>query len=62
MIELVLQGGTQMDPHLCVGVDIGYRAHRVGIAQPDGSILEEFDSSHSEAGFQEFFRRVEECG
>jgi len=48
-----------MDPHLCVGIDVGYRAHRVGIAHPDGSILEEFDISHSDADFQEFFRRVE---
>jgi transposase len=49
-----------MDPHLCVGIDVGYRAHRVGIAQPDGSILEEFDISHDQAGFEELFRRVEE--
>ena len=49
-----------MDPHLCVGVDVGCRAHLVGIAHPDGSILEEFDISHTDAGFQEFFRRVEE--
>jgi len=49
-----------MDPHLCVGVDVGCRSHRVGIALPDGSILEEFDISHSDAGFQEFFHRVEE--
>jgi len=48
-----------MDPHLCVGVDVGCRSHRVGIAHPDGSILEEFDISHSDAGFQEFFRRIE---
>jgi len=26
---------------------------------PDGSILEEFDISHTDAGFSEFFRRVE---
>jgi len=49
-----------MDPHLCVGVDVGYRFYRVGIAYPNGSILEEFDISHTDAGFQEFFRRVEE--
>ena len=49
-----------MDSHLCVGVDVGYRSHRVGIAHPDGSILEEFDISHTDAGFNEFFRRVEE--
>ena len=48
-----------MDPHICVGIDVGCRSHRVGIARPDGSILEEFDISHSDAGFQEFFRRVE---
>jgi hypothetical protein len=45
---------------LRVGIDVGCHAHRVGIADPTGSILEEFDISHSEAGFQEFFRRVEE--
>jgi len=49
-----------MKPHLCVGIDVGCKAHRVGIARPDGSILEEFDISHSDVGFQEFFRRVEE--
>ena len=49
-----------MEPHLCVGVDVGCKAHRVGIACPDGSLLEEFAISHNEAGFQEFFRRVEE--
>ena len=49
-----------MEPHLCVGIDVGCKAHRVGIAHPDGSILEEFDISHSDVGFQEFFRRVEE--
>jgi transposase len=49
-----------MKPHLCVGVDVGCKAHRVGIAHPDGSILEEFDISHNDVGFQEFFRRVEE--
>ena len=49
-----------MEAHLRVGVDVGCHAHRVGIASPDGSILEEFDVSHSEAGFAEFFRRVEE--
>jgi len=49
-----------MNPHLCIGIDVGCKAHRVGIATPDGSILEEFDISHTDAGFQEFFRRVEE--
>jgi len=31
-----------------------------GIAHPDGSILEEFDIAHNDAGFEEFFCRVEE--
>ena len=48
-----------MEPHLCVGIDVGYRGHRVGIAHPDGTILDEFDISHDQAGFGEFFRRVE---
>ncbi len=49
-----------MESQLRVGIDVGCHAHRVGIADPAGSILEEFDISHSEAGFREFFRRVEE--
>jgi len=49
-----------MDSHLCVGIDIGYKNHRVGIADSDGQILEEFDISHTQVGFEEFFRRVEE--
>jgi transposase len=48
-----------MVPHLCVGIDVGCRSHRVGIAHPDGRLLEEFDISHSAAGFSEFFRRVD---
>ncbi|MBE0635371.1 hypothetical protein IH601_05200 [Candidatus Bipolaricaulota bacterium] len=53
------QGGTHIDPHLCIGIDVDCKAHRVGIATPDGSILEEFDISHTDAGFQDFIRRVE---
>ena len=49
-----------MNLHLCVGIDVGCKAHRIGIAHPDGSILEDFDISHTDVGFQEFFRRVEE--
>ena len=49
-----------MRPHLCVGIDVGCKAHRIAIARPNGSLLEEFDISHSDAGFQEFFRRVEQ--
>lgn len=48
-----------MDPHLCVGIDVGRRTHRVGIARPDGSILEEFDISHSQVGFATLFDHIE---
>jgi len=49
-----------MERHLCVGIDVGCKAHRVAIARPDGSILDEFDILHSNAGFQELFRCVEQ--
>ena len=53
MDELGLQGGTRVDPHLCIGIDVGCKSHRVGIAHPNGSILEEFDILHNDVGFQE---------
>ena len=48
-----------MNPQVRVGIDVGCKSHRVGISGPDGSILEEFDISHTDAGFRDFFRRVE---
>jgi transposase len=48
-----------IDPQIRVGIDVGCKAHRVGIANPAGKILEEFDISHTDAGFCDFFRRVE---
>ena len=48
-----------MDSQIRVGIDVGCKAHRVGIADPNGSILEEFDISHTNAGFQDFFRRID---
>jgi ribulose kinase len=48
-----------MDPQIRVGIDVGCKAHRVGIADPKGSILEEFDISHTNAGFRDFFRRID---
>ena len=50
---------TVTDPQIRVGIDVGCKAHRVGIANTTGKILEEFDISHTDAGFQEFFRRIE---
>ena len=49
-----------IDQEIRVGIDVGCKAHRIGIANTKGKILEEFDISHTDAGFQEFFRRIEE--
>ena len=46
---------------LRVGVDVGSRCHTVAIGLSDGSLLEEFEISHTQAGFDEFFARVEAC-
>ncbi len=48
-----------MDPQIRVGVDVGCKAHQVGIAGPDGTIREEFTILHSQEGFREFFSRIE---
>lgn len=48
-----------MGPQLRVGVDVGSKNHWVGIASPEGTMLEEFTIPHSRAGFDEFFQRVE---
>jgi len=58
--ELSQAARRQIDGTLpYVGIDVGYRAHRVGIAHPDGTILDEFDIPHDQTGFGEFFRRIE---
>ena len=31
-----------VDPKLRVGIDVGYKSHRVGIAGPNGVILDKF--------------------
>jgi hypothetical protein len=36
-----------MEPCIRVGIDVSSRAHRVGVAGPDGALLEEFDISHT---------------
>lgn len=48
-----------MGPQICVAVDVGSKEHRVGIASPQGELLEEFNIPHSREGFDDFFRRVE---
>ena len=47
-----------MEARIRVGIDVGSRAHRVGVAGPDGALLEEFDISHTREGFRIFFERV----
>ena len=49
-----------MGPHIRVGVDVGSKSHQVGIAGPDGAILEEFAIPHTQEGFREFFDRIEQ--
>lgn len=53
-------GGSEVETvQIRVGVDVGSKSHHVGIAGSDGRLLEEFEIAHSEAGFQEFFDRIE---
>jgi len=47
------------DPQIRVGVDVGSDCHHVGIACPQGNMLEEFEISHDRQGFEEFFHRIE---
>lgn len=47
------------DPQIRVGVDVGSESHHVGIACPEGKLLEEFEISHDRQGFAEFFHRIE---
>ena len=46
---------------LRVGVDVGSRCHSVAIGLSDGSLLEEFEITHSPEGFRAFFARIEAC-
>lgn len=44
---------------LRVGVDVGAHRHAVAIGLSDGSVLEEFEIPHTDAGFGDFFSRIE---
>jgi transposase len=44
---------------LRVGVDVGTRCHSVAVGLTDGSLLEEFEVTHTAEGFREFFSRIE---
>ena len=43
---------------LRVALDIGSKKHCVGIGNAEGGVLEEFEITHDQAGFDQFFRRV----
>ncbi|OQK17554.1 transposase [Methyloprofundus sedimenti] len=45
--------------HLQVAVDIGSHEHYVAIGLSEGGILDEFSITHTPAGFQYFFSRIE---
>jgi len=47
---------------LRVGIDVGSRCHSVAIGLSDGRLLEEFEITHTAAGFRDFFKRVEASG
>ena len=46
-------------PHIQVAVDIGSREHYVAIGLSEGGILDEFSITHTPAGFEYFFSRIE---
>ncbi len=50
---------NRLSPHLHVGVDVGSQDHYVVIGLSSGGILDEFSITHSPAGFQQFFKRIE---
>ena len=45
---------------LQVAVDVGCRRHHAAVGNAHGRVLAEFDVEHSPAGFEDFFRRIEE--
>lgn len=45
---------------LLVSIDIGCHQHSVAIGLSDGSLLEEFEISHTQTGFSHFFKKLEE--
>lgn len=44
---------------LRVGIDVGSRVHAVAVGLSDGALLDEFEIDHSQAGFADFFARIE---
>jgi len=44
---------------LRVGIDVGGHVHAVAVGLSSGELLEDFEISHSAAGFRDFFARIE---
>lgn len=45
-------------PEIRVSLDIGCRHHFVAVGLTDGRLLEEFEISHTKAGFESFFKKI----
>jgi len=43
---------------LRVSIDVGCYRHSVAVGLPNGTLLEEFDLTHGQEGFDQFFERV----
>ena len=50
---------NNLSPHLHVAVDVGSHDHYVVIGLSSGGILDEFSITHTPAGFEAFFNRIE---
>jgi transposase len=44
---------------LRVGIDVGSDVHAIAVGLSNGALLEEFEIGHDEAGFSDFFSRIE---
>ena len=44
---------------LQIGIDVGSINHAIAIAKEDGTILQEFEISHNNKGFDSFFQIVD---
>lgn len=48
---------VSLSAEIRVGVDIGSAQHSVAIELSNGTLLDEFNVTHTSAGFQTFFHR-----
>lgn len=50
---------NQSIQEMLVSIDVGCYQHSVAIGLSDGGILEEFEISHTQAGFKQFFSKID---